>query len=322
MNEFSSARTILDRSKATREEWLALHDQHLGASDAGAIMGLSKYQTPLSTYVTKKGLQPHQDDNDFMKWGRLLEDLVRREFPTDYYQKEGKSVDVFECPFMYESTENPFMCVDPDGFVTIGSFGEGRRGLLEIKTTTRANAKYWKDDQVPDQYYAQCQHGMYVLDLSFTFIVCLMDKTLLWRTVPAKRVFMSEMVKLEKRFWNDFYLADEMPGPSGQDTDTDLLLELYPRAEDVTVDLGDLWNVERYLALKEEIAAKEKEQELAKQQIIQLMGVAHRAVAGEHKVSRVQFKKPVFDISLFKRDHPKLVEKYTGFTSVDYPRIS
>jgi len=247
---------------------------------------------------------------------------VRREFPTDYYQKEGKSVDVFECPFMYESTENPFMCVDPDGFVTIGSFGEGRRGLLEIKTTTRANAKYWKDDQVPDQYYAQCQHGMYVLDLSFTLIVCLMDKTLLWRTVPRKEVFIQEMVKLEKRFWNDFYLADEMPGPSGADTDTDLLLELYPRAENTTVDLGHSSDVERYLELKEEIATRKEEQELAKQKILLQLGGAHRAVADEHRITRVTFEKPVFDTSLFKREHPKIAERYTKSVTVDFPRIN
>jgi len=318
MNEFPKARIILDRSKATWEEWLELHDQHLGASDAGAIMGLSPYQTPLSVFMTKKGMVKRQE-NEFTRWGKLLEEVIRREFVKDFREVEtGKSIEVYSCHSMYESTKHPFMCVDPDGLVMIND----QLGLLEIKSTTRAQARYWKDESLPDQYFAQVQHGMYVLDLPFSLVVCLMDKKLLWRTVPARKVFMSEMVRMEKRFWEEFILKDQMPGPSGNEIDTDLLLEYYPRQEDVTVNLGTTELVERYLEIKHEVDSKKKIQEGIKQEIIQLMGPAHRAVAGEHKVTRVTFEKPTFNLSGFKKDHPRLAEKYMQSSTVDFPRIS
>jgi len=321
--EFPQAKIILDRSRASKEEWLALHDQHIGASDAGAIMGLSSYQTPLSTYMTKKGLRSHKEETDFMRWGNLLEDLIRREFSKDFAEKEeNKTVHVFECLCMYESGENPFMCVDPDGFVTLENNGIEEHGLLEIKTTTSRQKKYWQDDSVPDSYYAQAQHSMYVLGLPFTLMVCLMDKSLIWRYVPRKEGFIQEMIKIEKHFWEEFMQKDKMPGPSGQEIDTDLLLDYFPRQEDVTVDLGSSGEVERYLQLKEEIEIRKKEQELMKQQIITKMGVAYRAVAGPHKVTRVTYERPVFEEGRLRIEHPRLYQRYLGTTTVDFPRIS
>lgn len=324
MTEFPNAKIILDRSKATREEWLALHDQHLGASDAGGVMGQSKYQTPLSTYVIKKGLQSHKEENEYTRWGKILEDVIRREFVQDFMKQEDKQIFVHEAPYMYESLIHPFMCVDLDGFISIEDPKQPglQFGLLEIKRTTGRQKKYWKDDQVPDVFYTQVQHGMYILDLPFALVVCLMDSNLFWRYVPRKEIFIREMVKIEKRFWEEFILKNQMPGPSGEDVDTDLLLELYPKAEDVTVDLGASGEVSRYLELSEEIKVKKAEQELTKQKIIQLMGVAHRASAGEHKVTRVTFERPTFNLSGFKRDHPILAEKYTRSIPVDFPRIS
>jgi len=314
----ASGKIIFNREIGSFDDWLDLHNRHIGASDAGGVMSLSSWDTPLSIYVRKKGLVPPKEENSHMRWGKIFEDVIRREFPQDFREQEKKELRVLECPYMYESLDYPFLVCDPDGLVEI----DGQLGLLEIKTTTRASAKYWKDDQVPDQYYAQCQHGMYVLDLPFTLIVCLMGKTLLWRTIPRKEIFIKEMVKLEKRFWKDFYLADQMPGPSGVDTDTDLLLELYPRAENTLVDLGHSSDVERYLELKEEIAVRKEEQELAKQKILLQLGGAHRAVADEHKISRVTFEKQTFDTSLFRREHPKIAERYTKSMTVDFPRIN
>jgi len=313
-----SAKIIFNRETGSFDDWLTLHNQHIGASDAGGIMSLSSWDTPLSIYVHKKGLIPPKEENPNMRWGKLLETVIRREFPQDFREQEKKELKVLECPYMYESLDHPFLVCDPDGLVEI----DGALGLLEIKRTTGRQAKYWKDDQVPDPYYAQVQHSLMILDLPFALVVCLMDSKLFWRYVPRKEIFIKEMVKLEKRFWNDFYLADQMPGPSGQDTDTDLLLELYPRAENTTVDLGHSSDVERYLELKEEIAVRKEWQELAKQKILLQLGGAHRAVAGEHKISRVTFEKPVFDLTTFRRDHPKLIEHYTQTVSVDYPKIS
>ena len=38
----------------SREDWLKLRTTGIGGSDAGAILGLNKYSTPLSVYLAKK----------------------------------------------------------------------------------------------------------------------------------------------------------------------------------------------------------------------------------------------------------------------------
>ena len=43
-----------DTSTFTREQWLELRRTGIGGSDAGAILGLNKYSTPLSVYLAKK----------------------------------------------------------------------------------------------------------------------------------------------------------------------------------------------------------------------------------------------------------------------------
>ena len=307
MNEFPSAKIIFNRETGSFEDWLDLHNQHIGASDAGGIMSLSSWDTPLSIYVHKKGLVPPKEENSHMRWGKIFEDVIRREFPQDFREQEKKELGVLECPYMYESLDHPFLVCDPDGLVEI----DGALGLLEIKRTTGRQARYWKDDQVPDQYYAQVQHSLYILDLPFALVVCLMDSKLFWRYVPRKEIFIKEMVKVEKRFWKDFYLADEMPGPSGQDTDSDLLLELYPTAQDVTVDL---YSMQRDLIRRDEIKtqleALEAEKKQTEQRVMALMGESRRAIAGDKKITWSRFDVSRFDTAAFKRDHPHTAGKY------------
>lgn len=302
-----TARAILDRSKATREEWLELHDQHLGGSDAGAVMGLSRYRTPLSVYVTKTGILPHSGESDYTRWGNLLEGVVRREFPKDYSEQEKKGIRVIEDSNMYESLQYPWMCCDPDGLVQIEGNGVG---LLEIKTTTGRQRKEWADDQVPDEYYSQVQHNMMVLGFNYSLIVVLMDKTLFWRFVPLRVGFVTDLVRIEKEFWQNYVEAAVAPAPSGEDIDFDILKDLYPQAEDVTVDLTGSLDVTRYLEIVAEVKALEHDKALLGQRIMGAMGKSYRAVSGDNRITWSRSEMKRFDTSTFKTDHPKLAERY------------
>ena len=73
----------------TREDWLKERMAGIGGSDAAAVMGLSKWKTPLDVFLEKRGeIATDFVDSEPMKWGRLLEPVVRQE----YAERSGEVV--------------------------------------------------------------------------------------------------------------------------------------------------------------------------------------------------------------------------------------
>ena len=60
----------------SREEWLNNRKKGIGGSDIAAIVGLDPYRSAHDVYLDKIGEAEPVKDNDFMKWGRLLEPVV------------------------------------------------------------------------------------------------------------------------------------------------------------------------------------------------------------------------------------------------------
>ena len=48
---------------SSEEEWLKLRHDGIGGSDAAAVMGISKYKSPLKVYKEKLGFV-HEDQSD------------------------------------------------------------------------------------------------------------------------------------------------------------------------------------------------------------------------------------------------------------------
>lgn len=304
-----TGKPIFDRSKGSRIEWLALHDQHIGGSDAAAVMGISKWRSPMSVFVTKKHMLPHQEESSAMRWGNILESAVRKEFPRDFQLKENKTVDVMEDTWMYEHPELSYLCADPDGFVTID--GQDGLGVLEIKTTTSRTYRDWADEEVPIDAYAQVQHNNFTLGLRWGLVVVLMDKKIMWRLVPRREGFIKEMLAAEKEFWERFYLADEMPAPSGLQIDTETLQGLYPTVAEREIELPHLENIAiRFKELGEQAKAAEEERREIQQIFLQSMQEAKAAFAGKARVTRSVFPVSRFDEKTFRAEHPVIAARY------------
>ena len=107
-------------TSAERLEWLKTRQTGIGGSDVAAILGISKWTTPLDVYNEKVADTPTEKDSDSMEWGRRLEPVIRQA----YADKTGRVVAVPEKQF--RSDAHPFMIANVDGVC------EDR--LLEIKT--------------------------------------------------------------------------------------------------------------------------------------------------------------------------------------------
>lgn len=124
----------------------------IGGSDAAAAIGLSPWMSPFDLWEVKTGLQPGPEQNEPMLWGKLLEDIIRRE----YARRTGMEVEYI--PDLIRHPDHPFMFCHLDGRV-----GRQGRAILEVKCARTALG--WGEpetDEIPLPYLTQCHHNMAV----------------------------------------------------------------------------------------------------------------------------------------------------------------
>ena len=146
-------------------------------SQAGAVLGLSKWQSPLTLWAEKRGQEivtPAKDE-EILKAGHAAEDFVANMFARKMKEDFGdrlESVEIVDDTNMYRSKKNPFMVADLDR-IAILTFKSGSKKVvgLECKTVYNVPAiKGWKEGLVPPTYEAQCRHYMAVTNLSAWYI--------------------------------------------------------------------------------------------------------------------------------------------------------
>ena len=145
----------------TREEWLKARTQGIGGSDAGCIVGANPWKSARQLWKEKTGADKPDDisDKPAVRFGKEAEQHLRALFLLTYPQ--------YTCEYhefrMYANDRLPFIFATLDGELTDQ---DGRRGILEIKTTTIQQAKQWFewDDCIPQHYYIQILHQLLACD--------------------------------------------------------------------------------------------------------------------------------------------------------------
>lgn len=145
----------------TRTEWLECRKQGIGGSDAGCIVGANPWKSARQLWKEKTGADKPDDisDKPAVRFGKEAEQHLRALFLLTYPQ--------YTCEYhefrMYANDRLPFIFATLDGELTDQ---DGRRGILEIKTTTIQQAKQWFewDDCIPQHYYIQILHQLLACD--------------------------------------------------------------------------------------------------------------------------------------------------------------
>lgn len=150
----------------THAEWLDARENGIGASDAGVILGVSKWKSNVDLWLEKTGQKQPEDisDKPYVKYGHDAEQFLRGLFALDHPEYKV----TYESPYkMIFSDDYPFIFCTPDG--ELEEIATGRRGGLEIKTTEIMNSRQWSDwaGRIPDTYYAQVLHQMLAADWEF-----------------------------------------------------------------------------------------------------------------------------------------------------------
>jgi putative phage-type endonuclease len=124
-------------------------------------VGANPWKSARQLWKEKTGADKPDDisDKPAVKFGKEAEQHLRALFLLTYPQ--------YTCEYhefrMYANDRLPFIFATLDGELTDA---DGRRGILEIKTTTIQQAKQWSewDGCIPQHYYIQILHQMLACD--------------------------------------------------------------------------------------------------------------------------------------------------------------
>lgn len=287
-------------------QWLEARKNGLGGSDAAAVLGMSKYATPLTVWLEKTGRSdpPGLSGNEKVYWGTVLEDVVAKEFA-----KRHPDMRVRRLNAMLWSVEHPFMFASVDRVLADSN---GKRGILEIKTADKRLAEDWEEG-VPDYYVPQPTHYLAVTGFDFYAVAVLVGGN-------AYKDFVFErdeddvavLIEREESFWRGYVETDTPPAVVASAADADALLEMHSEPDEEFVEMLD----QDVPQIAELIEIGEKEKELKERKLLvsnelkRIIGDSKGIRTATAKVSWPRFSKQVFDEKRFREEYPEIYSQF------------
>lgn len=204
------------KSLSSREEWLnARRECGIGASEAAAVVGVSPWMTPMELWRLKVGAAQAKDlsGSPAVSRGVRMEPVLRDLYAAMH---PHYTVDYHAYDILYQE-DRPWLFATLDGEVTDD---QGRRGVLEIKTSTPNGKLGWAkwDGQVPLPYWCQIQHQMLATGWDFVDLLASlenMDGDLSIRTYRFERTELTDdlawLLEREEDFYKNHVLTGTPP---------------------------------------------------------------------------------------------------------------
>lgn len=284
-----------------RQEWLAARRQGIGGSDAAAVLGLSKWKTPLQVYLDKRGEAAEIPDNEAMLWGRALEPVIRQQ----YAERTGRAVLMPDGILRHPA--HGFMLANLDGMT------EDRR-VVEIKTAR--TAQNWGEagsDEVPQDYLLQVQHYMAVTGFEVADVAVLIGGSdFRIYEVPADRELQEMLIDAEAAFWR----AVEQGIPPEPVSYADMQARFGRASREGMIEAESdpdvLVAVAKLRAIRETMKTMEADEEAQKAIIMKALGEKDTlTIAGQPAVTWKAAKPSQrFDSNAFKAAHPALYAEF------------
>ena len=287
---------------ADEKKWLDARREGIGGSDASVIVGLNRWKSPFQLWLEKTGKAEPEDlsDNEYVYWGKVLEEAVAQRF----CELTGKKV---QRRGLLQMDEYPFILASVDRMVV------GENAGLECKTCNGFAAKEWEDDEVPAAYYVQCQHYMMVTGCDRWYIAVLIGgNRFVWKEIPRNDNEIDLLLEAEVDFWNKV-TTGTMPEVDGSESCKDALAAEFRGGvtEPLTLPEAATVIVERIQELDTVKKNTEEDIEHYKNQLRRIMGDYELGYAGDYKVSwKSQAGRTNIDSKALKAKEPEIYAKY------------
>ncbi|GJH31410.1 YqaJ viral recombinase family protein [Paraburkholderia hospita] len=218
-----------------REEFLLARSSGVGGSDSAAALGLSPYKTTYELWLekTKQLAAEDLDDVERIQFGRLMEDIIAREYArrTDVKVRRRNQV--------IRHAKYPWMLANVDRVI------EGVRRGLECKNVDSMAYRMgeWGEpgsDQVPEHYLMQCHHYMIVLDYpEWDLAACVGGNSLVTYTIRRDAELEEMILEGEHEFWQRVE-KHEAPEPDyTHPTTLALLKRMYTGTDGGEIEFGE-----------------------------------------------------------------------------------
>jgi putative phage-type endonuclease len=275
----ASALRLVSTKDMSREDWLAVRKQGIGASDAAAAVGLSPYQSPLELWMIKTGRDsdmPKIDPNDEsspMYWGTILEPIVAQH----YSKRTGNKVRRINSVLQHPDPDMHWMLANLD-YTVVGS---EEVQILECKTAGEFGSRLWRDG-VPEYVQCQVQHQLAVTGkLAADVCVLICGQEIRIHRIERDDELIARLIELERQFWH-FVETDTPPPADGSKSAGKALQYLYQQDSGDVLDLTEdtyLCQVFTDLLVAREAVSRAEQMEAERKQTIQQkMGEASKVI--------------------------------------------
>lgn len=234
----STSLQILELDQGS-SEWLSVRKKHITATDAPIIMGVNPWKTKLQLYHEKKSDDPPKPANERMQRGIDLEPIAR---------------DLFNLKTGWDM--KPAVLVKDWWMASLDGRDASSGSILEIKCPGEKDHAVAVAGMIPDHYFPQLQHQMYVSGVCVMYYFSFDGVD--GKIVKIKRDedYIDKMLIEEKKFY-DCLISNTPPEPE----ESDYVKRIDPFWHDASL---------RLLRIRESRLALDKEEEFLKNQLIYL----------------------------------------------------
>lgn len=220
----------LENVAVTVEKETMMDDRklYIGGSDIAAVMGVSRWESPLQLWAVKTGkLEPEDlSGKEYVELGTELEDFVAHKFE----RKTGMKVR--RAPKRYIHKDYNFCRCQVDRLL------EGTDELLECKTCSAWKAKEWGGEEIPLEYILQVMWQLGITGRSIGHIAVLIGgQAFKHKKIEFDQELFEKMVKAAVEFM-EFVKKDTPPMAVG--ADNYFISELYPANDEQIQDIEEL----------------------------------------------------------------------------------
>jgi putative phage-type endonuclease len=216
---------ILPALEVDSPEWHDARRTSLGASEVAAVLGLSRYQTPLDVYKAKMGVRRDIPEN-LSYFGRALEPVIAQ-WLRDKHPELGPILEGFAAV----NPDHDWLSASPDRLRDSAGFLHP----IELKTSSEWSRKEW-DAGVPDYYKIQSLVQQIVLGVHGGHLAVLHggNRPELYE-VPWDQDAVDQIIDITGLWWRQHVLLEVPPEP----TTYSEALEVYPGIESEQFEISE-----------------------------------------------------------------------------------
>lgn len=230
-------------------EWLLLRKTKITATDAPVIMGASHWKTKIQLYHEKTSEKYKPTVNAAMQRGTDLEPIAR---------------DLFNIKTRWDM--KPAIMVKDWMMASLDGRDEDSGSIVEIKCPGERDHAIALSGKVPDHYFPQLQHQMYVCDVQLAYYFSFDGIDGVVVKVKRDDDYIEKLIDEEKKFYE--CLKNRIPPEPSEDD--------YVERND------NLWNecAENWMSVNRAIKDLQSQEEDLRKQLIFLSGESNTKGAG------------------------------------------